>query len=52
MDRAVTAEQELGSLLRDLHLFEDRLRKVDEGGPVAFRVAIADELHDILHPPI
>ena len=52
LDRALTAEQELGSLLRDLAAFEKRLRTVEEGGPVAFRAAIADELHEILHPSI
>lgn len=52
LDRAMTAEQELGCLLRDLAAFETRLRTVEEGGPVAFRTAIADELHEILHPSI
>lgn len=52
MDRAITAEQELASLLRDLNAWETRLRTVEEGGPTEFRTALADELHEILHPSI
>lgn len=52
LERALAAEAELASLLSDLNAFEARLRRVDEGGPVAFRAAIADELHEILHPVI
>lgn len=49
-DELQTLQQEMNALLRDLAAFEKRLRTVGEGGPVAFRAQIADELHEILHP--
>lgn len=49
-DEVQTLQQELSTLLRDLTAWEKRLRTVNEGGPVAFRTHLADELHEILHP--